>query len=146
MRASNDIAVLHFQRAVSLAPDDEMANLGLGLAFNGLNELNEANKWVAKALEINPSNEAGLFTVVKLAYDRNDFKDAEVCLRRYLEQNPSEMNYTFSLAGILFKLNRLGEAEVLVAKMLAANPEDTRATSLMAQIRRGPAQATGSQV
>ncbi len=33
IKQSPDIAVIHFQKAVSLSPSDEMANLGLGLAF-----------------------------------------------------------------------------------------------------------------
>jgi glycosyltransferase involved in cell wall biosynthesis/Tfp pilus assembly protein PilF len=145
MRQSNDIAVLHFQRAVGLAPHDEMANLGLGLAFQGLNELEESNKWVAKALEINTDNTPALFTIVKLAYDRNQFKDAETSLRRYLELKPEDMNMTFSLAGILFKTNRYQEAESLAAKMITANPEDNRAAALIAQIHRSDAATSGAK-
>jgi tetratricopeptide (TPR) repeat protein len=44
VKQSHDIAVLHFQKAVSLAPDDEMANLGLGLAFQGMDEMEEATQ------------------------------------------------------------------------------------------------------
>ena len=43
-----DVAIIHFQKAVALAPSDEMANLGLGMAFQGLEELEQATKWIVK--------------------------------------------------------------------------------------------------
>ena len=140
-KVSYDIAVLHFQKAVSLSPTDEMANLGLGLAFQGMDELQEANRWVMKALDINAENQAALFTVVKIAYDRGEFADAEAAVRRYLGLHPLDVNMRFTLAGLLYKLSRFDEALEACDKMLEANSADERALALSKQIRRA---ATGT--
>lgn len=142
-KSSYDIAVLQFQKAVSLAPTDEMANLGLGLAFQGMQELTEANRWVVKSLDINPENQAALFTVVKIAYDRNEFRDASEMVKRYLGLHPNDINMQFTLAGLLYKLGQFDESLEACAKILALSPEDARAQALVNQIRRSEA-VTGS--
>ncbi len=136
VKGSHDIAVIHFQKAVSLAPEDEMANLGLGLAFQGLEELEESNKWVRKALQINPENQAGLFTLVKLAYDRNKFSDAEQSIGKYLTLHPHDHHMLYTLAGILYKNGQNDEALAKLQDIISVDPLDARAHSLAKQIRR----------
>ncbi len=133
-KGSYDIAVLHFQKAVSLAPEDEMANLGLGLAFQGMEELAEANKWVVKALEINPENTAAIYTLVKIAHDRNDFTDTERLLQKYLVLHPSDHNMKYTLGGVLFKLDRYEEVKSLMQEIVKVDPLDSRAHALAKQV------------
>jgi len=135
IRNSFDVAVPQFQKAISLAPDDEMANLGLGLAFQGLDELKESTRWVLEALKINPENSAALFTLVKLAYERNEFKDAEAPVARYVEAHPNDRNMAFTHAGLLFKLNRYDSAQQICSRLLEIDPADQRAATLLTQIR-----------
>ncbi len=148
VKGSNDVAMLHFQKAVSLAPDDEMASLGLGLSFQGMRELNEATKWVVKALEIDPENTPGLFTLVRLAYERNTFGEAEVGLRRYLTKRPHDLNMTYALAGLLFKMERFADVIATTQLILAAEPQDARAHALQTQAQTalsGMGSAAGSK-
>ncbi len=143
-RNSHDGAVIHFQKAVSLAPNDEMGSFGLGLAFQGLGEINEANKWVANACRLNPMNAPAVFTLVKLAFDRNSFDDARDALCRYIAQKPQDLNMVFSLAGIEYKTGNNTAAEMLLTQMLAIDPNDARAHQLLAQIRGGHEAQTSS--
>jgi Flp pilus assembly protein TadD len=144
-RNSFDGAVIHFQKAVSLAPNDEMGSFGLGLAFQGLGELNEANKWVAAACRLNPVNAPAVFCLVKLAYDRDVYDDARNALCRYVAQRPQDQNMVFSLAGIEFKTGNVTAAEMLLTQMLAIDPNDARAHQLLSQIRgRTDAQTSSS--
>jgi tetratricopeptide (TPR) repeat protein len=136
-RRSYDGAVIHFQRAVSLAPNDEMGSLGLGLAFEGLNEIGEANKWVLSALRINPENTAAIFTLVKLAYARNSFDDARDALCNYIALNPQDLNMLYSLAGIEFRSGNAIQAEQIARQMIAIDPSDTRAKQFADQISAG---------
>ncbi|MCX6118999.1 MAG: glycosyltransferase [Proteobacteria bacterium] len=133
-RSSYDVAVIHFQRAVSVALNDEMSCLGLGLAFEGLGELNEANKWVISALRLNPLNTAALFTIVKIAYARNLFTDAREGLCNYISRKPHDTNMLFSLAGLEFKSGNLAQAEQITRQILAFDPNDTRAQQFLSQI------------
>ncbi len=139
-RASFDGAVLHFQKAVGLAPNDEMASFGLGLAFQGLGELTEGNKWISAACRLNPLNSPAVFSIVKIAYERNIFEDARSALCQYIAQRPQDLNMVFSLAGIEFKTGNVTAAEMLLTQMLAIDSTDQRALQLVAQIRgRGEA-------
>jgi tetratricopeptide (TPR) repeat protein len=138
-----DISVLNFQKAVSLAPDDEMANLGLGLAFQGLGEHNEASRWVVKALEINPENTAALYTLVQTANDRNKFTEAEAALSAYVSMHPADHNMTYTLAAIKHRIGNNVDAKTLCETLLAIDPYDDKAAALLKQIARTNRAETG---
>lgn len=134
VKGNHDIAVLHFQKAVTLAPEDEMASLGLGLSFQGMGESKEGIKWVAKALELNPENSAALYTLVRLSYDTNHYAHAERCLSNYLRLHPEDLNMKYSYAGILFKTRQFDAAKSVCQGIIKSDPLDSRAHSLMKQI------------
>jgi glycosyltransferase involved in cell wall biosynthesis/Flp pilus assembly protein TadD len=146
-KSSHDVAVIHFQRAVSVGLNDEMAYLGLGLAFEGLGELSEANKWVVSSLKLNPLNTAALFTLVKIAYARTNYDEARVALCNYITRKPHDTNMLFALAGIEYKAGNAVQAEQITRQILATDPQDTRAQQFLAQIQSGSnardAQASG---
>lgn len=131
MKNSYDIAVLHFQKAISLAPDDEMANLGLGLGFQGMEENVEAMQWISKSLEINPENTAALYSLVKLGNDTGVYDSVEACLRRYLEIHPNDYNFIYTLGGIYFIQERYEEVIKLMKKIVEIDPKDQKAAALL---------------
>ncbi|MEY4632019.1 MAG: hypothetical protein RIQ81_2139 [Pseudomonadota bacterium] len=134
LKNSYDLAVINFQKAISLSPEDEMANLGLGLAFHGMGELKEAANWMLKSLELNPENTAAIFSLVKVSYERNEFNELEAVLNRYLDRHPLDWNMLFTLAGAYYRNNKAGEAMEALQKILQANPQDERALELVAEI------------
>lgn len=131
-----DAAVIHFQKAVSLAPSDEMANLGLGLAFQGIDELEEATHWICQALKITPDNAVALYSLVRLAYERESYDEAESALRAYLEKKPLDGDMLYSLAGILYKKKQFNESLGILDRILREEPEDTRALTLKRRVNR----------
>ncbi len=136
LKEAFDVAVIHFQKAVSLAPLDETGNFGLGLAFQGLGEFREANLWVMKALQINPDNSAAVFTANQLAFNLDSFSDAEKALEAYVGRHPRDVNMLFALGGIKFKMGQLNRALSIMDQMLTLDPTNERAQALTAQIRR----------
>ncbi len=146
IKQSPDIAVIHFQKAVSLSPSDEMANLGLGLAFHSLDEASEASKWVTKSLEINPENTAAIFTLVKIAYERQVFGEARLCLERYLSLHPHDHNMLFTLCGILFKMGEFSDVLERTQALISADPMDTKAHDLQKQAKKALEQGLGAKV
>lgn len=144
VKRSNDIAVIHFQKAVSLAPQDEMANLGLGLAFQGMDELDEAHNWVTKALDINPYNPAALYTLVRIAYERNKFEVAEKAVCQYLVKHPHDYNMMFTLGGIQFKCAKYQEVIRLCTDIIKIDPMDAKAHQLLKQAQRAIDQSLSS--
>jgi tetratricopeptide (TPR) repeat protein len=133
-KKSYETAVPHFQKAVSLAPDDEMASLGLGLAFQGMGEMMEASRWVLKALQINPDNTAGIFTLVQISHERGRYEEAVQALETYLKNHPTDLNMIYTLAGIKHKMGDSSSAGDLIARILEADPYQERALALRRQI------------
>lgn len=133
-RQSYETAVPQFQKAVSLAPDDEMASLGLGLAFQGLGELSEASCWVVKALQLNPENTAAIYTLVQISHDRGRYDEAIRALESYLDVHPTDLNMIYTLAGIKHKVGESASARALVEQILLADPYHERALGLRRQI------------
>lgn len=132
---SYETAVIHFQKAVSLAPDDEMASLGLGLAFQGMREFDESSRWVVKSLVHNPENTAALFTLVQIGHARGKYGETEVALAKYLEIHPQDYNMAYTLAAIKHKIGKNRDAEALLVGIINLDPHDDRALSLMNQIK-----------
>lgn len=135
-RGNHNIGVIHFQKAVSLAPNDEMANLGLGLSFHGLDELGEAKKWVKKSLEINPENTASLYTLVRISQEMEQYDFVEDHIRAYLRLHPHDHNMLYTLGGICFKLEKYEDVLEVMKEIISMNPMDVRAQSLVKQARR----------
>ncbi len=135
LKSSHDIAVLHFQKAVSLAPDDEMANFGLGLAFQGMGEFKEAVRWTVKALQINPENSAALFSLVTIAHEGQYYEEAIRHIQRYLKIHPNDYNFIYTLGGIFFKIGRYDECIRLMKQISDADPKDKRAAALSKQAK-----------
>jgi tetratricopeptide (TPR) repeat protein len=135
-RRDYNAAVPHFQRAVSIAPKDHFANLGLSLAFEGIGELKQSLQWSARACHLNIEDTAAIFTMVRLAHELQEFEDAEKILSRYVGLHPHDVNMTFALGGIAFQSGNLEMAQQLMETILSLDPMNSRAHGLLAQIQR----------
>ncbi|MEN9530222.1 MAG: hypothetical protein RI932_2095 [Pseudomonadota bacterium] len=131
-----NVAVPQFQKAVGLSPRDDMASLGLGLAFEGLGELEEARRWTSRACNLNIENTVAIFNLVKLAYDTEVFAEAEEVVSRYVGQHPHDINMIFTLGGLAFRAGKFEEATKLMENILLLDPMNSRAHGLIAQIQR----------
>lgn len=133
---SYNVAVPQFQKAVSLAPNDDMASLGLGLAFEGLGEKSEALRWTARACNLNIENTVAIFNLVKLAYDCDTFAEAEDVVGRYVGLHPHDVNMLFTLGGLAYKTERMNVAISLMEDILRLDPMNGRAHALLQQIKK----------
>lgn len=135
-RRQYNLAVPHFQKAVSLAPNDHLANLGLALAFEGLGELTQAVHWASRSCSLNIEDTASIFTLVRLAHELCEFTEAERALSKYVSLHPHDVNMTFALGGVAFQQGKLDMATQLMETILMLDPMNTRAHGLLAQIQR----------
>lgn len=131
-----NVAVPQFQKAVSLSPRDEMASLGLGLAFEGLGEPKEALNWTIRSCNLNIENTVALYNVVKLAYDLDQFNEAEEILTRYVGLHPNDVNMKFSLGGLAFKNGKMNVTRQLMEDILVLDPMNSRAHGLLSQVNK----------
>lgn len=131
IKNSYDISVLHFQKAISLSPKDEMANLGLGLSFQGMKELKEASKWIWNALEINPENTAAIYSLVKIAYENEIYTKAIEAVNNYLSLHPNDYNMLYTLGGLLYRKRQYQDVIDTMNLILEIDPLDKRALALL---------------
>lgn len=129
-------AVINFQKAISLSPLEEMANLGLGLAFQGLEEYSEAKKWVVKSLEINRDNPPAIYTLLRISQELNSYDDCERILSSYITTHPNDQNMIYTLGGVYFATKRYAKTVDMMQQILQLNPMDARAKSLLKQANR----------
>ena len=141
-----EIGVIHFQKAVALAPDDEMANLGLGLSFQGLDEFVESAKWICKSLDVNPDNTAAIYSLMRVCSESADLKTVEGRLRIYLGRHPDDNEMKFSFAGVLYELGQLSEVLVVLQEITASDPLNSRAQALLRKVKREQEKARGQSV
>jgi tetratricopeptide (TPR) repeat protein len=142
---SYNVAVPQFQKAVSLAPSDDMASLGLGLAFEGLGEAAEAIRWTTRACNLNIENTVAIFNLVKLAYDHERFEEAQDVLGRYVGLHPHDVNMLFTLGGVAHKTGRNDLAVRLMDDILRLDPMNGRAHALLQQINKSTGAAARKQ-
>jgi tetratricopeptide (TPR) repeat protein len=126
----SDMAIIQFQKAVTYAPQDDMACLGLGLAFQGIGEIPEANKWMERCLDLNPLNAAGLFSMLKIAHQVKDFKYAIPALEKYLKLKPTDLSVQYSYAGALFAMQDYIKSLDVVKGILDQDPSHAQAMEL----------------
>jgi tetratricopeptide (TPR) repeat protein len=131
-----NVAVPQFHKAISLAPKDDMANLGLGLAFEGLGESEQSLKWTVRACELNSENKAALYHLVKLSYDLESFDDAIRIIEKYVGVHPYDVHMIYTLGGLLYKCSDIASAQALMEGILRIDPMNNLAHSLLAQINR----------
>jgi tetratricopeptide (TPR) repeat protein len=111
-----------------------MANLGLGLAFQGLREFKEAMKWVEKSLELSPDNKSALYTAVQIGHDMGDYTQTSKVLENYLGIHPTDLNFGYTLAGIYFSQGDQAKAAKITDSILAVDPQHQLANELRNQI------------
>lgn len=103
-------AVINFQKAVSYSPDDDMAHIGLGLAFQGLGENEEARNWLLSGLRVGPTNQMAIYSLVKLSNETGNYKGCVESLETFIELSPASYEMVYTLAGILFKMKKFEKA------------------------------------
>ncbi len=131
-----DLAVVHFQKAIQLAPNDEMASFGLGLSFQGMGEFREASGWIKRSLEINPTNTAAIYSYLTVSHEIKSYEGILEALKTYLTIHPQDDNMLFTVAGLYFRTGEFKLADEYVQKILSMDATDQRAQGLAKQIQR----------
>jgi tetratricopeptide (TPR) repeat protein len=131
-----NVAVPHFHKAVGIAPKDDMANLGLGLAFEGLGEQHEARTWTLRACLLNPESRPALYNLVKLSHALDDYDETIPVIEKYLSLHPYDVHMLYTLGGLKYKVGSVDEALQLMRDVLRIDPMNNLAHSLVSQIER----------
>ncbi|MDD9952612.1 MAG: hypothetical protein OXT67_13710 [Zetaproteobacteria bacterium] len=136
IKGQHEIAIIQFQKSISLSPKDEMANLGLGLSFSGLEEYIEAKKWVESAIKINPDNSAAIYSLVRISHELEDYTSVLHVLEDYFVRHPMDTHMQYTYCGILYETKQYEKVIARLSEQLQMSPMDIRAQSLLKQAKR----------
>ena len=145
LQANYDAAIITFQKAVQFSPDDEMASLGLGLAFEGLGEIKEAQKWVVKSLQLKPVNSVALYSLVKISQIDGNFDYAKAALVTYMQLQPEDLDMQYVLAGIEFQTGNIELAQRICDQILAIDPQHQKSAALLKDLSNNEAAVGNSK-
>jgi tetratricopeptide (TPR) repeat protein len=111
-----DQAIIHYQRALAIAPNYIDALCNLGLAYRGLGQHDEAERWYKKALDIQPDSSEALACLADIQEWRGDFSAAYNLLKPRLTH--STANTAIIFATVCLRRRTPEEARPLVLQCL----------------------------
>ncbi len=110
------------QKAVVLSPDDIDVHLNLGVGYQKLERLDEAEGCFRQALQLNPEYAAGHNSLGTLLQESGRLEEAEGSVRRAIQIKPDYVDAHYNLGVLLERMNRLKEAEIVYRRVLQLDP------------------------
>ena len=108
-----------------------------GAILKDLGNLQEAELFLRKAIEIDPLFSNAHYNLGNLLRDLNKITEAESSLRKAIELDPLFVNAYYNLGNILEDLGNLQEAELFQRKAIEIDPFFAKAHSNLGNILRG---------
>ncbi|MDQ8185730.1 tetratricopeptide repeat protein [Pelagicoccus sp. SDUM812002] len=119
-RGDRDAAELGFQKALELAPDLELASLGLAKIYAEEGSFYRATATIRKALEQSPKNEALRRTLAGLLASNGKTEPAVELYRSLVEEFSDNTEYAESLVSLYLKMGDIEGATPLLDQMMEA--------------------------
>jgi Flp pilus assembly protein TadD len=133
-------AVEAFEHTLLLAPGSVKAENNLGLAYEGLNQVDKAVDAYRLAIAFGeksgkPSEQPMINLAILLAH-RSDLDAALALLERAVILAPEDASVREHLGHVYLERNELAEAQVQLEKAVAFSPQDARLHFLLGQVYR----------
>ena len=123
----SDQALLAFQEAININPENPKAHYNLGLALNGRNKLDEAAEAYKKAITINPDYAEAYSNLGNVLKKQGMLDEAIKSYQKAVSINPNSAE-TFNNMGVTFKdQGKLEKAIEAYYKALNKNPQHSAA-------------------
>jgi tetratricopeptide (TPR) repeat protein len=127
-----DDARSFWSHALTIAPDNAVANLGLGVALRNARQPREALPLFLKASELQPELEAATLAAATIELDHGDAPAAERTLRAALAAHPTAP-VAHMLATVLFRRGDMGGGLDILDRAVALDPASAEIRLVVAQ-------------
>ena len=133
-----------FQKALDMDPNDFDANLRFGFALYKERDLEDARKYLALALQINPTSVSARYEMAQLEVAEGRDTEAAAALEAIVHDYPTLLKPHVQLAALYYRLHRQddGKRERQIVDDLLAHPEK-QAADPSADVEGGSAQPNG---
>jgi tetratricopeptide (TPR) repeat protein len=119
-----DESITHFDKALSVEPENEMYLSMKGFSLSDLKRYDELVIHLTKLLKINPLNEDAWRSKGMALLNLSKYDDAIFCYDKVLEINPDDATNWFDKAEALEKLSKYDDAIFCYEKGFKINPDD----------------------
>ena len=119
-----DESITHFDKALSVEPENEMYLSMKGFSLSDLKRYDELVIHLTKLLKINPLNEDAWCSKGMALLNLSKYDDAIFCYDKVLEINPDDAPNWFNKAEALEKLSKYDDAIFCYEKGFKINPDD----------------------
>jgi len=130
-----DSATAHFRRAVSIAPENKAARIGLGLALAYKGDIDEAIRQFRAALKLDP-NDADMHNSLGVALmQKGQLDEAQGHLQKAIKIKPNSSKPHNSLGVLLARKGQLDEAMEQFREALRIDPSNQDAEKNLALVQ-----------
>jgi tetratricopeptide (TPR) repeat protein len=116
-------AISSYKRSLALDPDNDETHHQLSMVYSHIGLLDEAQRELARALEINPNNTLARYRVGVYAQYQGRFDDA-LAVHKTIPRDFTPLLVDRTSAEVLIQLGRAAEAERIVDEYLRRFPQD----------------------
>jgi tetratricopeptide (TPR) repeat protein len=134
-RGENKDALLAYETAIRIEPKAVPPYVSSSLAYSRLKNMDRAEVWLNKALQIDPDNAAANYHKGLLKIAQGDTKIAEESFRAALNSDPSMASAAYNLSILLAK-ERLNEAIAWGQKAYLMQPDTEYGYSLASLMKK----------
>ncbi len=126
-----DSAIVFFEGALKLKPDDNDIKAVLGQAYLQAGDLLKAEKVLRQLTDNGEYNETDIFNIVNSLIEAKHFKEAEEWTKKLVKQNTEEVKYQAVLAEIYRFEGKNNLADSCYNSIIASNPNDGESQMLV---------------
>ena len=133
-------AVQYFEEALAVSPENAKVENNLGLAYEGLNEVDKAVDAYKRAIALGensgtPSEQPMINLAIVLAH-RSDLDGALALLKRAVIIAPEDTSIHEHLGHVYLELNQPPQAQIQLEKAVSLSPSVARLHFLLGQVYR----------
>lgn len=121
-KGNRDEAILHYEKALSLAPDFYPAHNNLGSDYLSKSDLKSAQAQFEMAIKLNKSDPEAHLNLASVLLQTKKYEDALSNVEEGLRKQPSSALGNFILGAIYRRMGRVPEAEKAMREALQLDP------------------------
>ena len=134
-----------WEEAVSLAPENHVARINLGVAYRDRNDFDRAEEEFRQVAASAPSSPVPYYHLGVIAFRRDRFDEAEALLRRATVLDPTAWRPHHVLGELAVRRGRPDAAVEALRRALALNPRDTEARTMLGALAQQAGDAEAAE-
>lgn len=116
-------AIISFQRALGCGHDPRNARIGLGMAYTGMGDIEEAWNVFEHVAAEHPDDTEAMNWLIRSGTTLQRWDGLGQRLSRYVERNPTDLDMRFALAGVEFRAGRRDSARYQFEMLSLLKPD-----------------------